>query len=127
MLTQHFFIENYDWEVYAFYYVESIHRIDIYKYLERLNYLNIIEDIDKIVRLQNGGYCYTNFTDRRSLMLVNVAENNEQMCNTIVHELNHLSSHIEEYYRIDSHSEEACYLIGSLAQRVFHFLNYGFF
>lgn len=124
MLKQHFYIDEYSWEIYAFYCVEPIHRIELYSFLDTLGYLSIVGDISTVAGLLNGGYCYTNYRDKRSIIVVNIAENLEQFCNTIVHELNHVGSHIEEYYRIDSHGEEACYLIGYLAQKVSEFLSF---
>lgn len=124
MLTQYFFIEDYDWSVHAFYYVEPIDRYKLIHIFKKFNYNNVVPDINMIVSVTNGGYCYTNYSDKRSIMVVNKASNSSQMHNTIVHELNHLSSHIEEYYNIDPHSERASYLIGGLAQVVYNFLNH---
>lgn len=123
MLRQHFFIDKYDWEVFIFYYVESIHKFELCDFLNSFGYTNVLDDFNLIIGVVNGGYCYTNYRDKRSILIVNITESSEQMCNTVVHELNHLESHIEEYYEIDSYSEEACYLMGELAQRVSQFLN----
>lgn len=123
MLKHHFFIDKYDWEVYIFYYVEANNKLELNEFIYTLGY-DLSEDINNVTELINCGYCYTNFRDKVSILIVGISSDINQMCNTIVHELNHLESHIEEYYSIDSNSEEACYLMGNLAQEVSTYLNY---
>lgn len=123
MLIQYINVLNYDWRVYVFYNVSTVYRSYLVNSLKFIGYSNIIKDIDPMLNLYNSGYCYTNFNDKTSIIIVNRTTSREETFNTIVHEINHLSSHIEEYYKIDPHGEEACYLIGDLAQQIFHFLS----
>lgn len=121
---QIFYLNEYNWTIIAYYFVVRNHFYSISQDLQKLGYSNILYDISTIIGNTNGGYCYTNYKDKISIIFVNRASNRGEFMNTLIHELNHIGSHIEEYYNIDSHGEEACYLMGSLAQNIFNYINY---
>lgn len=56
-------------------------------------------------------------------MGIGIADSKEQFINTIVHEIKHLQSHICEYYNVSEKGEQAAYLIGYIAMKMFKVFN----
>ena len=64
----------------------------------------------------NTGLCYSG--DGESVLVVSVASCGEQFCNSIFHEVSHLSCHIATALGIDLRGEEVCYLAGEIGQKM---------
>lgn len=117
-------IEKYDWAVYLF--------VDV-KVEDCDEVIGKIKDIgcrDSTIALRNiksnipnQGFTYTNMRTMQTVMCIGFVTDKYQFFNTLVHELNHLCSHIEEFYCIDPHGEEASYLIGNTTQRILRILD----
>lgn len=60
----------------------------------------------------DNGLTYTN--GHHSVVVVSHATSINEFANTLVHELNHVCSDIENVCSVDPHGEEASYLIGDL-------------
>lgn len=70
----------------------------------------------------NQGFTYTDSTKRKSIVGVGFYTSQQQLLNTLIHELKHVQSHICSYYNVDEDSEDAAYLIGYLAQKTYCYL-----
>ena len=70
----------------------------------------------------NSGFTHTDFGQRRSIVGIGKATSVDQFFNTVIHELKHVQSHICKYYGVDEDSEDAAYLIGFLAMKVYDVL-----
>ena len=70
----------------------------------------------------NTGLTFSNTDARFSFVCISQATSISQMVSTIVHELKHVQSHICEYYDVDESGEQAAYLIGYIARRVYKLL-----
>ena len=95
---------------------------------------NIDKIIDELVRLEcptqyikeayldmteviyNTGFTYSNYSLRKSVMVIGIQNSDEQAINTIAHESRHLQQHIANYKGLDQNSEDVCYLIGNIVQ-----------
>lgn len=62
----------------------------------------------------NSGFTYSK--GRKTVMVIGIADRAGEFINTLVHELKHLSGHIEKALGIDAWSEQSAYLIGDMAQ-----------
>lgn len=85
-------------------------------------YWKIIILYDVWLGKYNTGFTHTDFTKRRSIVVISPTTSKEQFLNTVVHEIKHLQSHICRYYNVDEDSEEAAYLIGYVAQKMHKYL-----
>jgi hypothetical protein len=91
----------------------------------------IIQDIDingywKVIVVYNvelgqkdGGFTYTDFKKKQSIVGIGKSTSNAQFLNTITHEAKHVQSHICKFYSIEEDSENAAYLIGYIIQRMY--------
>lgn len=66
----------------------------------------------------NSGLTYTNMATGETAIVIGKAENEAEEVNSVAHEVHHAVAHICERYGVDLASEEACYLSGELAERV---------
>ena len=67
----------------------------------------------------NAGFTHTNFKKKLSIIGVGKATSKKQFFNTIIHEAKHLQSHICMYYDIPEDGEQAAYLIGYIAMKIY--------
>ena len=66
----------------------------------------------------NTGICYSSPSKQSIIVIAKTSSPNEFM-SSLAHEQKHLCSHIEQFYHIDSNSEEAAYLAGDVAKTMF--------
>lgn len=122
MIGQSFYIDKYDWQVVVLYEVSYYNKSYV------INLLKQICNNDKIInqaannlalRKFNTGFTYSNLDTQRSLMVIGKTDSIRELFNTIVHEANHLKSHIATVYNINEKGEEVCYLIGDIVRTMF--------
>lgn len=65
----------------------------------------------------NTGMCYSG--DGQSVLVVSCVTSPAQFLNSIVHELHHLASHIASALGYDQKGEEACYIAGETAEKIY--------
>lgn len=85
----------------------------------------IAKEALRIIQNKNTGFCYTHFDYSATVIGIAVTSNIGEFINTVVHELCHFMMHLCDYYNIDEHSEEAAYLIGDTAQKLYKNFKYG--
>lgn len=69
----------------------------------------------------NTGLCYS--SDGESVLVISCATSPAQFLNSLVHELHHLASHIASALGYDQKGEEACYIAGETAERMYKVAN----
>ena len=122
MIIQRFYIDNYDWQVVVLYEVGCSDTDYVIGILSQ-----ICDDKDTIEtafkNVSNGnpntGFTYSDLSERRTLMVIGKTTSNYELISTIVHEANHLQSHIATADNIDEKGEEVCYLIGNIVKTMF--------
>lgn len=67
----------------------------------------------------NTGITYSNLDKRESVMVISLTSSPEEFLNSWEHEKKHLARHIERAFGIDPYGEEAAYLEGTIAQKMF--------
>lgn len=123
MIGQRFYIDKYDWQVMVLYEVGSDSTNIVIGMLESIcNDNNILDTAYE--SLSNGkpntGFTYSDYDKRRSFMVIGKTTSIRETINTIVHEANHLKSHIATVFDIDEKGEEVCYLIGSIVGSMYN-------
>lgn len=123
MIKQYINVRN-KWEVLVWYGVGSDDYLDIYKTLRQLGcsipdaeYATVV-----VSSFKNTGLTFSDTDSRVSFVCVSSTTSYSQMVDTIAHEIKHVQSHICEYYDVEEDSEDAAYLVGYLARRVYKFL-----
>lgn len=122
MIIQRFKIPKYNWKVVV------LHNITIDDEKVVIDTLKEIcdnsEDIEKAksnIRANNpnNGFIYSNFDTKQSLIVINYASDTSEYVDTIIHEANHLQSHIATVYNLNEKGEEVCYLIAYIVKTIY--------
>ena len=122
MIGQRFYIDKYDWQVMVLYEVGSS---DTNIVIRMLEYICSDNDIINTAyeNVSNGkpntGFTYSDYDKQLSFMVIGKTTSIRETLNTIVHEANHLKSHIATAYGIDEKGEEVCYLIGNIVKTMY--------
>lgn len=122
MIQQQFYIKKYSWEVVVLY---DVGPNDVEHIKELLSEIcddyGTIQDGVKYIRKgdYNSGFIYTNYDRKASVIVIGRTTSKQEFFNTIVHEANHLQSHIATKYNIDEKGEEVSYLIGDIVQKMY--------
>ena len=82
-------------------------------------YWKIIVAYDVELGQKDGGFTYTDFKRKQSIVGIGKSTSNSQLLNTITHEAKHVQSHICRYYKIKEDGEDAAYLIGYIVQQMY--------
>lgn len=122
MIGQSFYIDKYDWQVMVLYEVSYNNKDYVISLLKTIcsdnNLINkAIANLN--LRKYNTGFTYSDLDKRCSIIVIGKTTSNREIVNTIVHEANHLKSHIATAYDIDEKGEEVCYLIGGIVKSMF--------
>ena len=67
----------------------------------------------------NSGFTHTNFNTKLSIVGIGKSTSKRQFLNTLIHEAKHLQSHICRYYKVPEDGEQAAYLIGYIAMKMY--------
>lgn len=122
MIRQQIDIKGYDWTVYAYYAIDSYYVNEIVTRLKELgaSEVYLTKATEHMERNDlNNGLTYSNMATKETVLVVGLTSSPAQFLNSLVHELQHLTSHICEAWSIPMESEEACYLSGSIAQQMY--------
>lgn len=129
MIVQDFHIARYGWKVRVYYAVSTYWADMITNELRDMG-CNGIHLERAYHNLTSGsldtGLTYSDFENRRTLMVISRTSSAAQFQNSLDHEKGHLCMHISHCMGIDPYGEEAQYLSGYVGQKMFsvarHFL-----
>lgn len=122
MITQDIYIPEYDWHVRIYYAVSTYWAYRIASDMRRIGCSGIQLDraYSSLVKGDlNTGITYSNFKLGETVMVISITSTPAEFLNSWEHEKKHLARHIEQAYGIDPYSEEAAYLEGGIAQKMF--------
>ena len=122
MIRQEIYILKYDWRVRIYYAMTTYWAGRILSDMERIGCRG--SGLAKAWRnLRSGdlntGLTYSNFQTGETVMVISLTSSPEEFLNSWEHEKKHLARHIEQSYGIDPFGEEAAYLEGTIAQKMF--------
>ena len=122
MIGQRFYLDKYKWSVVVLY---NVNHNDVEFIQDNLSKIcdnnQQIKDSTYYIEQQipNTGFIFSNLDINIRLIPIRPSPSNKEFINTIVHEANHLQSHIATKYNIDEKGEEVCYLIGEIVERMY--------
>ena len=122
MIHQDIFIRDYGWKVSVWYAVRGYRIAGVLTDLrlagcppeEMLEFRRFMDRCE-----YDKGMTYSNTDTRESVMVIGLAGCAEQYANTIAHEAGHLAENIASECGVDLRSEEFCYLIGKIAEKMY--------
>lgn len=74
----------------------------------------------------NSGLCYSNYRQRKSVVVVSKATTPDELFNSTMHEFKHLSSHMAKACDIDETEENIAYATGELAHDMWKYIKHLF-
>lgn len=116
------YLEEYGWTVYVWYADHPY--FSIKEVVGRLSLMGCEGEFMKRAEENmkrgnmNSGLTYTNMLTKETAIVIGRAEDEAEEVNSVAHEVHHAAAHICERYGIDLASEEACYMSGELAERI---------
>lgn len=124
MIKQYIVVADDKWDIYIYYNTNTYDADEIMDILLQAGcpYDSAEQSVNILTNQLNTGMTFTNMKERVSRIFLSMATSKSQMFNTAVHELKHVQSHICEYYNVDESGEQAAYLIGYIARRVYKIL-----
>lgn len=115
--------DYYNWEIYA-YYATTRYAVD--EIMERLweigidatNARQAFENLtsDKL----DTGLCYSNYSSRKSVLVVALTSSPDEFLNSLTHESTHACVHIATALGVNHKSEDFAYMVGDLCQEMYH-------
>lgn len=122
MIIQRFIIPKYNWKVVVLHNTTIADKNFIIKTLKEI--CDDEEDINKAKsnidsNKHNQGFIYSNFDTKQSIINIGYASSSYEYIDTIIHEANHLQSHIATVYNLDEKGEEVCYLIAYIVKTIY--------
>ena len=122
MILQDIYLRKYDWSIKVYYAVDAYYTDEILKELE--DYNPTISEYGSVRDLMenyeyNTGFTFTDYSSKRSLVVIGLTTSPEEFQSTFDHEKGHLAIHIAQYYHIDPYSEEFQYLSGNIGKKLF--------
>lgn len=124
MIKFNILLPDYKWKVNIYIAVHQYHKDEI---LDKMRSLGASDNNinDAYINLSSGqlntGLTFTNPQKRESVLVIALTSSSREFMNSFTHEIRHLEQHIANACGIDENSEEACYLSGDLAYRMFPF------
>lgn len=115
-------LPKYGWIVHAYIAVSRYYTDEILKGMEQLgaNEKHLADAYKNLSSGQlNNGLTYTSSEKRETIWVVALTSSAREFMDSFVHEIRHLEQHIANECGIDENSEEACYLCGDIAYRLF--------
>jgi hypothetical protein len=67
----------------------------------------------------NTGLCYSNYSKRKTVIVVALTSSAAEALNSITHEIAHCCVHISSAFNIDYRSEEFAYLVGDVSMAAY--------
>ena len=122
MIVQDFELPEYGWSVRVYYAVTTYWAERIIRDLVRIGChdTELRRAYDNLLRGDlNTGITYSNTAAGETVMVISLTSTPAQFLNSWLHEMRHLSRHIERACGISPYGEEAAYLAGDIGQRMF--------
>lgn len=122
MIRQDFTIPEYDWSVRVYYAVTTYFTHSILHDLMSIGCAGM-----ELLRARHNltvggldtGMTYSDFAGLNTVMVISLTSSPAEFLNSWLHEMRHLSRHIEQACNISPYGEEAAYLAGEIGQKMF--------
>ncbi len=120
MSTQDIHLERYDWDVRVYYGVTEEDIMEILEYLDYHGYTHsLIASLQQSLLIPSTlGMTVANMRAKLAVVIIMEQEPSE-FFNTLVHELNHVTDYVAEYWGIPTDGELVSYMIGDMSMMLF--------
>lgn len=121
MIKQRVYIPSADWYVSIFYDAKPKDAIRIIDALYNLGCPSYnLHKAERLLKsgIPNEGLTYSNESYKESIIVVGHVSCPLQLCNTLLHELDHLQVAICKAYGIRTDGEDAAYLMGDISEAI---------
>lgn len=123
MIRQRITLRDYnDWEIYAYYSATTYYLEEIMQKLWEIG----VEPDDAQAAYNNmssgkldTGLCYSNYKQRKTILVIAKASSAEEFLNSLVHEVTHACVHISNYHELDLNGERFAYMMGELCKKIY--------
>lgn len=113
MIRQTFYMDRYDWTVYAYYAVDDYYTDEIVELLYDVGCRGS-DLVSAEKNLSSGnldtGLTYSNFDTHETVMVIAMTSSALEFAKSWRHEMGHLGDHISQTYGFDPHGEEIQYI-----------------
>jgi len=122
MTAQHLSIEGY-WNVTVLYDVWPVDLTEVARLFHRAGASQkMIDEATDNLSGWNAGYTLTAMGWRESIVCIGRATSLREFLNTVIHEVDHVQTHVAEYYGVELGTEQAAYLQGYIGGRLLEFV-----
>lgn len=122
MITQEFYIQEYDWSIKVYYAVDGYYKQEILSDLLELNCskldFNQAKELLENYRFNEGFTC-SDVDKRKTLMVLGLTTSPNEFYNTLEHEKGHAVTHIGISCGVNPYGEEIQYLNGEISKKMF--------
>ena len=116
------YIDKYDWIVYFYFDIDDDNLEEVSDKLKSVG-----ADEQQIAEANltfedyrlNLGVTFSNCVSKVSVIIITKTSDASQFINSFSHEVRHVENHIAKTYNIDENSEEVCYMIGYISQKLY--------
>lgn len=120
MIVQEFYLEEIEWYIKIYYYVDCLYYNRILMDLEALECENSDESLDKFCENGlNGGFTFSQERFSTSVLILGKASCPAEFFSTYLHEIGHLATHIALCNDIDLSGEKLQYILGEIGKKTF--------
>lgn len=122
VLAQEFYLEDFYWNVKAFYVVDNVPTDYILDELVKIGCTKTDLDAAKFLlnnESKDKGLTYSNLVERESIIVIGETSCPAEFQHTFDHEKLHLAMHIGKYFHINPYSEDLAYLVGDIGLEMF--------
>ena len=121
MIKAGFYIGRRDWWVMAYLGVDGVSDLnEVYEALLACGKPDYeAQEICMVLSRKNTGYTFSDLESHYSIIITSAATSAEEMFDSIVHELKHLTEHISSVYGLNPKEELSAYLQGEVGRKLF--------
>ena len=108
MIIQEVYLPKYRWSIKVYYAVDTYYTKEILE--ELLEYNPTVKEYNAVMDSMNNfeyntGFTFTDYTNKKSLVVIGLTTSPSEFQNTFDHEKGHLAMHIAQYYNMDPYGE----------------------
>lgn len=122
MIKARVYLKEYDWTIYAHFAVDKTNIEEIFdKLIQYGSSYHQAQDACAVIEEDkpNYGITYSNHILKTTILVISKSTSAKEFIDTFVHEVSHIQRHIIKTYHLDSDSEQVCYMIGTIAKRLY--------
>lgn len=120
MNIQDVHLDRYEWDIRVYYGVTEEDIMEVLEYLDYHGFTHpLISTLQQTLLIPAAlGMTVANMRDRIAVIII-MEQEPKEFFNTLVHELNHVTDYVAEYWGIPTDGELVSYMIGNISMMLF--------